>query len=296
MLCVSRASAWILVDPSIAAADSPPPPIGLRLRDYACAELASAIAWLSRRAGRLHEGVHLGRKSLRRTRATIALCGPALGSGARLIDRELRRVNRSLSKLRDAHATLHALDQLIARQTDDAHASLVLRRMRRGAARSRAARLRSVLAGDPLLQNRLGVLTTLLAALPALAWTAVNPDAVTAAIAHSRADAEDAGIKARSSGRDEDWHAWRRRARRVSQQQRACGEIVAKETGKREKRLAILLGEAQDYAMLYEGAGRKSTFTRADRQVLRGLAGKAIAHLRERLAKTAMERKSSTST
>jgi CHAD domain-containing protein len=283
-----RRSGLGLVDQLPIAPDYSSMSPGLRLRDYACAELASSIAHLSWRSGRLHEGVHLARKSLRRTQATIELGGSALGSGARLIDRELRRVNRSLSKLRDAHAMLHALDQLLARHAENEHALLVLRRVRRSAARTRAACLRSVLAGDPGLQDRLGVLTTLLAALPALRWATVNAGDVEAAVDRSRMRAEAGGAKARESGRDDDWHAWRRAARRLSQQQRARGDVVTKNAGKREKRLAILLGQAQDYAMLRERTGRKSPLTRDDRQVLRALADDAIAHLRERVAKTAM--------
>ncbi|WP_348060554.1 CHAD domain-containing protein [Dokdonella sp.] len=259
--------------------------IGLHLRDYACAELGSSIAHLSWRGGRLHEGVHLARKSLRRTRATIELGGCALGSGASLIDRELRRANRSLSKLRDAHATLHALDQLVSRNAGDEHALQALRRIRTTAARVRAACLRSVLAGDPRLQDRLGVLAILRAALPALAWAAVDPALVEAAIGRTRLAADDAGAKACQSGRDDDWHAWRRRARRLSQQQRARGDVIAKSAGKREKRLAILLGEAQDYAMLRERAGRKSPFARDDRDLLRSLATDAIADLRKCVAR-----------
>lgn len=271
------------MDQSLTAPASSPASIGLHLRDYACAELASSIAHLSWRGGRLHEGVHLARKSIRRTRATIQLGGSALGSGARLIDRELRRVNRSLSKLRDAHATLHALDQLVARQAGNEHALRALRRIRGNAARARAACMRSVLAGDPQLRDRLGVLTILLAALPALAWAILDPALVEAAVVRSRLAAEAAGIKARQSGGDEDWHAWRRRSRRLSQQQRARGDVIAKDAGKHEKRLAILLGEVQDYAMLRERAGRKSPFARVDREMLRTLANEAIANLRKRI-------------
>src|SRR5262245_8828115 len=73
---------------------------GAALRDYATAELEYAIAHLGWNGGRVHEGVHLGRKSLRRTRAVLALGESALGPGADLIDREVRRVNVSLSKMR----------------------------------------------------------------------------------------------------------------------------------------------------------------------------------------------------
>ena len=89
--------------------------MGDRLHAYAAAEMVHAIACLSWHGGRLHAGVHQARKSLRRLRATLALGMPTLGPGARLIDRELRRTNRRLSKLRDAQALVHTLDVLLER-------------------------------------------------------------------------------------------------------------------------------------------------------------------------------------
>ena len=46
---------------------------GTALRDYGAAELDAALAHLGWRGGRLHEGVHQARKSLRRARAVLAL-------------------------------------------------------------------------------------------------------------------------------------------------------------------------------------------------------------------------------
>ncbi len=264
-----------------------PKPIDAQLFDYASMEIARAIACLSWRGARLHEGVHQARKSLRRTRATIALGMPALGPGANLIDRQLRRVNRSLSKLRDSQALITSLDHLLDRKADDHEAVSALRRMRRTAARARAERACAMLSKDPQLQRRRALLTTLLAALTALQWNAISTINVHTALQRSRLRASVAGTKAHSSGDDESWHDWRRSARRLSQQLRALGNAASDpvETDKRGKRLAILLGEAQDHAMLREQCGRKSPFTKTDRHVLRALADNGIARLHARIAR-----------
>jgi CHAD domain-containing protein len=256
--------------------------IGLQLHDYASGELARAIACLAWRGSRLHAGVHQARKSLRRTRATLALGAMLLGPGARLIDRELRQVNRGLSKLRDAHALAGVLDHLLARHVDDAQALLLLHRARRAAMRARAARARKSLARDPQLRGRRALLATLLAALHALPWHLLDADAADAALLRSRMRADAASAEASGSGNADDWHHWRRRARRLSQQQRALGNPVAAD--KHDKQLAVLLGQVQDHALLCEHCGRHSPFAPADRTWLRRQAERDLARLRTRIA------------
>ncbi len=259
---------------------------GMRLRDYASAELAQAIACLAWRGGRFHSGVHLARKSLRRTRATLALGMPVLGPGAELIDRELRRMNRRLSKLRDAQAVVGTLDLLLGK-VDAAESALVLRRTRRIAAQARAARARSTLTGDPQLQDKRALLATLHAALPALRWDAVGETDVRTALRLALIRMDAAGARAQVSGRDEDWHRWRRHARRLSQQHRALGDMAAllPATTDLHKRLAVLLGEAQDFALLREHCGKRSVFAPTDRALLRRLTDDGMRRLRERVAK-----------
>lgn len=268
---------------SAAQTASPPPP-GVLLRSYAAAELARATACLGWRGSRLHTGVHQARKSLRRTRATLALGGPALGPGAALVDRELRRVNTKLSKLRDAHALVDTLDHLLRKRGDDPGLAPVLRRVRRKAAGTRAARARTVLAADPQLRERRALLAVLQAALAALPWDALTVDGVREALHRSAACADEAAARAQASGRDLDWHRWRRRARRLSQQLRALDDSIAiPAEPDYVKRVAVLLGEAQDYSLLREHCGRHAGFAAADRAVLRELSERGTAHLRERI-------------
>lgn len=261
---------------------------GTRLREYASSELARAIECLGWRGPRLHDGVHQARKSLRRTRATLALGMPALGPGTAVIDRELRRLNRSLSKLRDAHALVTVLDRMIDKSAGEDAAVTVLRRARRTAARMRAACAHKALAADPMLQDKRALLAVLLAALPALQWPAISTAGARDALRRSAAAADAAGAQARASGEDEDWHGWRRRARRLSQQQRALDDPTAPRSPiKQDKRLAVLLGEAQDHAMVRERCGKKSPFAQADRQTLRSLAESRLRRLREDMAASA---------
>jgi CHAD domain-containing protein len=258
------------------------------LGDYAASELQRAIACLAWRGSRLHDGIHQARKSLRRTRSVLALGSPLLGPGATLIDRECRRMNRELSELRDAQALVSTLDHLIDKG-DAAECLPVLRRVRRIAARARAERARLALAGKPDLDDARALLTTLLAALPSLPWQNLTDASVTDAFAYSVRRADEAGERARTSERAADWHRWRRRARRVSQQYRALADLIEHAPGvkKRSKTLAILLGEAQDYALLREYSRRGSMFAEADRQVLRRLGATGMQQLRERIATSA---------
>jgi CHAD domain-containing protein len=261
---------------------------GTELRDYACAELDRAIGCLGWRGGRVHEGVHQARKSLRRTRAVLALGKPVLGPGAALLDREIRRVNRGLSPMRDAQALVETLDRLIRRNKTPEFAA-VLRRARRIAARVRADRARRELAEDPGLARERALLTTLRAALPSLPWDTLTETRASDALDAGMARIDKTGARARASGRDTDWHRWRRSVRRVSQQHRALGDRIEDGARDRVKSLAVELGEAQDYALLHDHCGRRSIFSESDRHALRMLADRGAQRMRERIAKAITE-------
>ena len=257
------------------------------LRDYADAELGKAIAHLGWRGGRMHEGVHQARKSLRRVRAVLALGAQVLGPGAELIGREVRRVNRRMSRMRDAQALVETLDRLLKRAKSQ-HELPVLRRARRVAAQARADSARRERAEDPELAQKRLLLATLHAALPALPWNALTETRVRDALDCGLARIETAGTRARANGRDNDWHRWRRRVRRLSQQHRAVGDEIT-DLGfarKRCKALAELLGEAQDHALLREHCGRRSIFAEPDRHVLAALADEGTQRMRERIEKS----------
>ena len=88
-----------------------------------------------------------------------------------------------------------------------------------------------------------------------------------------------------ASDRDEDWHRWRRRARRLSQQERILANLGGSEAGKRqEKPRATQLGEAQDFALLHRHCEQDLALPEADRSALGTLAKKRCQRLRQALA------------
>lgn len=264
---------------------------GAALGDYARRELSAAIARLGWRGGRLHAGVHQARKALRRTRAALALGAGGLGPGAALVDRELRRVNDGLSSLRDAQALVETLDRQLAID-HDARILRLLRRVRRVAAGARAAAARDTLARDPGLAERIAMLHVLSAAMAALPWASVPPAQLRDRLADSQSRLGQAQVRATTSGRDEDWHRWRRRARRLSQQRRALESSgldteVPLDPAAFDKPTTVHLGIAQDLSLLLGHCGRRSVFGKPDRLALRRYAEPELAQLRHRIADAA---------
>ncbi len=257
--------------------------IGEALRAYTLGELDHAVACLAWRGARLHTGIHQARKSMRRTRAALALGGPSLGRGGQVIDRELQRIVRSLSALRDAQALVEALQRLAEKdQAPGTHP--LLERARRAAVRQRILRVREARCDDDALLAQTATLLAVLAAgARLLPWPGIGNEEVQAALLRSTSKAGAASRRAMRSDRDEDWHRWRRRARRLSQQNRALGDPAGAQAP--DKSLAVLLGEAQDYALLIDHCGADSPFSCPDRQELHAIAGKRLGRLRTKIAK-----------
>lgn len=259
------------------------PAPGDALRDYTVAELDSAIAGLGWRGGRIHAGVHRARKALRRVRATLALGGDALGPGAPLVDREVRKLNRGLSTLRDAQALVEMLQRLLAEQRP-ADVLRVLRRAHRAAMTHRAAAAHAAQAADPEQDARCDLLIALRGALESLPWQRLASSQLQIALASSVDRMLRAQARAVHSGDNGHWHRWRRRARRLSQQRRAlkaAGIAPAIDVPKASKRIAEQLGAAQDLSLLREHCGRDSPFIKPDRMQLKSLAEVELAQRRQ---------------
>lgn len=264
------------------SAEKAPP--GPALCAYAVSELDAARDALA--APDLHEGVHYARKSVRRVRASLALAGGVLGPGAAMLDRELRGLNDGLSTLRDAHALVETLDRLRARRAS-AETKALLDRAREVAVAARDACAADALLADPGLIVRRALLDVLRAALPALAWERATPGGLRMAIADGDERARRARKRAQRSGKDVDWHRWRRRARRTSQQRRAMEAIglrVAAAPRVFDKRTTERLGEAQDLSLLRDHCGQDSPFSQDDRKALRRYSAEALKRLRSRIA------------
>lgn len=257
--------------------------VGERLAAWIRTEIALASKSLAAGGGRIHAGVHQGRKSIRRTRAALMLAEAALGVGASIVGRELRYVNDTLSALRDAHALVATLDRLAAKAGTPEDA-LVLRRARRVAAAHRAtvAREERHLA---CVRDARAALAMLAAGLSGLPWDRLTHAALVDALAATQHRIAVLREKAAHGDRDEDWHRWRRWMRRQSQQRRACAAagVAVPDTGF-DKSLTEQLGAMQDLSLLIEHCGRGSIFAKPDRLLLRRYARRKLARQRERIA------------
>lgn len=256
--------------------------LGAALRDYGLAELVLAQEQLALRGSGVHDGIHQARKAIRRTRAMLALGGAALGPGGKLIDRELRRMNRRLSPLRDAHALVQVLDRLNSKSRNDqtrtllAHAHHVAVRRRTRLARDAAFRR--------ALREECSVLAVLSAALLGVPWAAVTASGVTGAMARTLRKADAMRERALAHDRAEDWHRWRRRMRRLSQQHRAAvaaGLVVPQ--SEFDKDLTEQLGVLQDLSLLIAHCQGESPFSNATRVALRAFAERSLARQRKRI-------------
>ena len=240
----------------------------------------------------LHEGVHQARKAIRRARAVLAMGDGLLGPGAGLVDRELRTLNDGLSNLRDAHALVEVLDRLLRRERRD-EARVVLRRAREAAIVTRARIADAATRSDPGLQSRRAMLEVLRATLVALDWLRPTPAGLRMAVADSDLRSHEARLRACQGGDDDDWHRWRRRARRASHQRRALeavGVPVSGESPHFDKRTTHRLGEAQDLSMLLDHCRADSPFSKEDRDALRDRARPALHRARRRIARRVTER------
>lgn len=256
-------------------------PPGLALRDYADAELQAAQAGLGGRGGRIHAGVHRARKGLRRTRAVLALAAEALGPGVDVLDREFSRLNDGLSALRDAHALVGVLEHQIAKDRSPETAA-VLRRAHRAAATARA---RCAAAEAPAMAERIDLLRMLRGGLLALPWDAIDDAGLRRALERSTARAAKARARLGDRGEEDDWHRWRRRMRRLSQQLRAleAAGVAVEAPSLFDKSLTEQLGTMQDFRLLAEQADRLALGKR-ERKALSAFAGKHWAKQRERIA------------
>ncbi len=201
-----------------AAPVSPTP--GAALCAFAVAELDRCLAQLARSGLARHAGIHQARKSLRRTRAALALGDGRLGGRAERLDRCLRHQCRSLSELRDAQAVLDTLararatmptaERRMLRTALDAVRSALLAR--------RDALLAERLTRDPKLESLRDRVVDCRIQLESLPWERVDEAYLRRTLKRSLRRVRRAADSARHSGEIEDLHRWRRRLRRVGQQ------------------------------------------------------------------------------
>ena len=272
------------------ASDGPGP----ALLHYVQEELDAATDALDAFGGALHAGVHRARKAMRRTRATLALAGSTLGPGARLVDRAMRKTNRSLSMLRDAQALVDTLDRLRGKQQDHPAIHRTLEQARESANDRRNALAQDRACLDQVREAR-AVLTTLRAAMSGLPWQALTNDTLDAGLAHTTCRIVKCTARVADTGSETDWHAWRRRLRRLSQQYRARAAAgLPGELSAFDKSLADKMGHLQDLQVLLDYCGDDSPFDARDRDVLKAFAEEQLHKQRRRLLSVATTTHSTT--
>lgn len=253
------------------------------LRDYVLAEFDAARGALEHRGSHLHAGVHRARKAIRRIRAVLALTQDALEHDGARVEHALRRVNRDLCGLRDAHALVETLERFLP-QASDREARRLLRRARRVAARHRARFARSNRQLRTVDEAR-AELKDLRVEAAAMDWESIRATTLTVTLEAAEMRMAAACAQALTTGNDADWHRWRRRIRTRLQQQRASALAgVGAGIGLYDQSLAEQMGAMQDLSLLLTRCGHGSVFSKPDRKQLRRFAEAALERQRERIA------------
>lgn len=252
---------------------APVAPLGLVFKAFACEQLRQAERFLAHEGDARHKGIHEARKCIRRARATLALGRRALDHRAKRLDADLGRLCRGLSRLRDTQALIEALGRLKSNAPEDVCAALPAAESR--ARLRRDQMLERELLRDPEFASRRRRLLAACERLERLDWQTLDEAAVAKGIERSERRAEKAGRRSsRHPDRDADWHAYRRRLRRLRQQDTMLAErrpdLRPAIQGLEER--ATLLGEAQDDALLIRNCAGRSPFSPDQRALLRRLA------------------------
>ncbi len=255
-------------------------PVGLRLMAYASEQLLQAQTHLSREGEARHSGIHEARKCIRRTRATLALGARVFDQRAKRLDDELGRLCRGLSPLRDAQALIEALQRLDDTAPSVVRAALPLAEL--AARKRRDQMLERALKRDPQFKSRRQRLLAAQERLLRLDWQAVSDKTVSNAVTRSRRRADMARRQIKGYPDDDDaWHVFRRRLRRLRQQDSILAELRPdlRPRIKGLEQQARVLGESQDDVLLINHCGKRSPFSSDQRKQLRDIA-------RERLQRT----------
>lgn len=257
------------------------PAIGFRLMAFASGQLLQAQTLLAQEGEARHSGIHEARKCIRRTRAALALGARVFDGRADRLDHELGRLCRGLSPLRDAQALIEALQRLDDSAPPAVRDALPLAGM--AVRERREVMLEHALQRDPQFEARRRRLSAAQARLLRLPWQSVSDEDIAKAVMRSKRRAD----KARRRGErhpddDEAWHMFRRRLRRLRQQDTLLAALrpdLRPSGAKHHEHKAQALGESQDDALLLRHCGGRSPFPPDLRKLLRDIA-------RERLQRT----------
>lgn len=257
--------------------------IGTGMMACASEQMQQARTHLARNGEAAHSGIHEARKCIRRVRAALALGSSVFDERARRLDDDLGRLCRGLSPLRDAQALIEALRRL----DDSAPAAVraILPDAEIAARNRRDSMLERAIKRDPQFDSRRKRLLAAQARLLCLQWQAVSDEVVSKAVARSRRRIEKARQRIRRHPDDDDaWHAFRRRLRRLRQQDSLLGKLRPdlRPGASDLEHQARVLGESQDDALLLGHCGNRSPFTSDQRKRLKAAAGERLRNARAR--------------
>jgi hypothetical protein len=250
---------------------------------FAAKQLARAAKQLALRGEAIHGGIHQSRKSLRRVRAALAL-GGKFDERALKLDADLRALCGGLSVARDAGALVEGLQRLRSESPTSLSLRIVNAAMRR-----RDQVVARVLQRDVEFASRRQRLAQFLVRLQRLDWRKADLHIIAKHFSRSAKRVEKA-LRAlrRQPDDDENWHRYRRRLRRLRQQESIMQELAPQLMPHclTDEAHATAMGHAQDDVLILRHCGAGSPFTPAQRQLLRQLANARLQQARAQVMQT----------
>ena len=230
------------------------------------------------------ESIHEGRLLIKRVRALLWFARPALGVAAYARARaRLRRAAGVLAGQRDLAVTQATLEQL-ARNASKARDRAALAQIFQSLVRHSAAGEAPEKALRQLLQKAMGILCQSVDEIQRSAAGRAAWPSPSARLAKAFRATRQAGKKARRTGKDADFHEWRKKAKRLLYQleltQAGSGRRMARTT-KRVAKLQDKLGATHDGVVVEDRLRQMLPVPSSARRVLR-LLEKRKARLRRR--------------
>jgi CHAD domain-containing protein len=150
-----------------------------------CSAQAALVADALRRRAHVHRGVHEARKGIRRLRSVVALGFPRRAGAVAKTDAALRRLGRSLSRVRDAQVALDCVRSLAHSATNRGQRALWQRITTRLVAVRRRT-MRQARARDPEFRRRQAAIARIGKSLRLLPWPDIEPAELRARLKHTR--------------------------------------------------------------------------------------------------------------
>lgn len=220
-----------------------------------CKSLQRALAMKNQR----HNGIHRARKSCRRLRSLLAFLNRQPTKQVAALDSALRQLLRGFSVLRDAH-----IAKRTARLLASAHEARLTPALLEALQNHSTKLLRDALKTDPDWRRKRGKVERLTTRLQRLPWQDIDPLRVKDVIGHSARRVKKARKKAMSERTPDEFHRWRRRARKLRYELELAGKARnaagmkharSKRYAERAKKLVLVtdrLGWRQDFQVFLQ--------------------------------------------